>query len=256
MVTCTKCGLSKPREQFVIDKRRPAGYTPTRCRDCHNAQLRANKDARRVWHQCSWCGAERFIDRRHAAADPLCLNDQRLDILQRARARQYFESLWKPEQEAWKRVRKYSREVIRDLTRVHKRVARELQWIKVRKPRMCPTCDASFTTDSWTKVYCSDVCAGRSFKNAAESKYGRFRVSRSRRDAIYERDGWLCFCGSPVIPWGSSEDPYDPLYATLDHIQPRSLGGSDDDENLRTAHFGCNSERGADPDWELELRAA
>lgn len=33
------------------------------------------------------------------------------------------------------------------------------------------------------------------------------------------------------------------LTATVDHIIPRALGGSDDRENLQLAHFGCNASK-------------
>jgi 5-methylcytosine-specific restriction endonuclease McrA len=34
---------------------------------------------------------------------------------------------------------------------------------------------------------------------------------------------------------------------TVEHVQPRSLGGTDALENLRPAHGSCNSRRGTDP---------
>jgi 5-methylcytosine-specific restriction endonuclease McrA len=43
-----------------------------------------------------------------------------------------------------------------------------------------------------------------------------------------------------------SSDAYNPFYPSLDHILPRSLGGTHDSSNLRTAHLHCNSMRGAD----------
>lgn len=55
------------------------------------------------------------------------------------------------------------------------------------------------------------------------------------REAIFERDGWLCgICGEPV----EAGD------ATLDHIVPISLGGADESSNVRLAHSLCNSRRG------------
>ena len=68
-------------------------------------------------------------------------------------------------------------------------------------------------------------------------------ISPAARMAIYERDARTCgICCEPVdstVPansrWG----------ATLDHIVPRSSGGSDDPANLRLAHRHCNSKRGA-----------
>lgn len=35
-----------------------------------------------------------------------------------------------------------------------------------------------------------------------------------------------------------------PLGLSIDHVRPRSLGGSDDIENLRPVHFRCNLKRG------------
>jgi hypothetical protein len=66
------------------------------------------------------------------------------------------------------------------------------------------------------------------------------RMRLARRDpvdrlAIFERDGWICgICGRAVEP----DD------ATLDHIQPISLGGLHEPANLRLAHGVCNSRRG------------
>jgi 5-methylcytosine-specific restriction endonuclease McrA len=55
------------------------------------------------------------------------------------------------------------------------------------------------------------------------------------REAIFERDGWLCgICGELV----EADD------ATLDHIVPISLGGADEPSNVRLAHSLCNSRRG------------
>lgn len=68
-------------------------------------------------------------------------------------------------------------------------------------------------------------------------------ISRADRLGIYDRDGWVCqLCGEPVDP---AVDPRTRWGATLDHITPRSLGGSHDSSNLRLAHRRCNSVRGA-----------
>lgn len=59
---------------------------------------------------------------------------------------------------------------------------------------------------------------------------------------ICERDGWVCWiCGEAIFPWVKelSRRP------SCDHVVPLVCGGSDEDENLRPAHFGCNSRRGA-----------
>lgn len=61
-------------------------------------------------------------------------------------------------------------------------------------------------------------------------------LTREERLAIYERDGCMCgICGGAVA--------FDRM--DVDHIQPRSLGGSNDLTNLRCTHDTCNRERGA-----------
>lgn len=69
-------------------------------------------------------------------------------------------------------------------------------------------------------------------------------ISLERRLAIYERDGWVCqICDEPI---DRNADPITGGRApSLDHVRPRSLGGADDDANLRTAHRDCNAKRGA-----------
>lgn len=61
---------------------------------------------------------------------------------------------------------------------------------------------------------------------------------RVRRE-VYVRDGWACWlCEEPVdrelIGTHSEWRP------SLDHVVPRSKGGTDDPENLRLAHLWCN----------------
>lgn len=61
------------------------------------------------------------------------------------------------------------------------------------------------------------------------------------RLAIYDRDGWVCgFCCEPVDSDARHPDPWAP---SLDHIVPRSKGGSDDAGNLRLVHRYCNGVR-------------
>lgn len=69
---------------------------------------------------------------------------------------------------------------------------------------------------------------------------GRWIPEQARLE-IYERDGWRChLCNELVDPCA---DPNSKWYPTLDHLVPRSRGGSDDALNLRTAHRYCNAVR-------------
>jgi hypothetical protein len=62
---------------------------------------------------------------------------------------------------------------------------------------------------------------------------------------IAKRDGWKCgICGGAV----SKEKKHpNPLAASLDHILPVSMEGTNDPENLRLAHLRCNASRRVTP---------
>jgi 5-methylcytosine-specific restriction endonuclease McrA len=63
-------------------------------------------------------------------------------------------------------------------------------------------------------------------------------IRRSTRMAIYHRDAFDCVICRRVFPL----DPFG-RGLTLDHVTPRSQGGSDRPENLITACYSCNSAR-------------
>jgi 5-methylcytosine-specific restriction endonuclease McrA len=79
-------------------------------------------------------------------------------------------------------------------------------------------------------------------------------ISADRRRAIYARDEGICgICGDAVeMLLGTNED----MAPSLDHIIPRSLGGTNDDDNLRLAHRLCNSRRGIGETNDAEVSAA
>lgn len=63
------------------------------------------------------------------------------------------------------------------------------------------------------------------------NKNGSKWIRPEKRLAIYHRDGFACvYCGA--------EDKL-----TLDHLQPRELGGTHSEENLVSACVTCNSSR-------------
>ena len=63
-------------------------------------------------------------------------------------------------------------------------------------------------------------------------------IRKSTRFAIYARDGFDCFFCRGLFPL--AEDGHQ---LTLDHIVPRSAGGTDDPTNLITTCHDCNSLR-------------
>lgn len=81
---------------------------------------------------------------------------------------------------------------------------------------------------------------------------GRFRIPESERKGIYERDAWMChLCGEATEPDG---DKWGDWFPSVDHVVPRSMGGTEEPENLRTAHRWCNSVRGVRPVEEFQFK--
>ncbi len=124
------------------------------------------------------------------------------------------------------------------------------------KSRVCVECGAAFSFIVGAKrppATCSDLCKEqRSARQHAASAAKGKAVRAARLDAqpselvppieIYLRDGWRCqICGGTVEKRAKVPHPKAP---TLDHIIPVSLGGAHTRQNLRLAHFLCNSKRG------------
>ena len=102
----------------------------------------------------------------------------------------------------------------------------------------------------------------------AAKDLSRMPTSEVTRE-LFDRDGWRCrFCEcrvvSPMarsamraalpgaIPWSKQEGYHGAflaLSASVDHVIPHSLGGTNDEQNLVTACWSCQFGRGA---WSLE----
>lgn len=68
---------------------------------------------------------------------------------------------------------------------------------------------------------------------------------------IFERDGWTCgICGKKVNP--RLKRPH-PRSASLDHIEPLSLGGHHVKANVQLAHLDCNVKKGNREPAQLRL---
>jgi 5-methylcytosine-specific restriction endonuclease McrA len=66
-------------------------------------------------------------------------------------------------------------------------------------------------------------------------------IRKPKRLAIYHRDGCTCaYCGCDVAIGAHTSQPNA---ATLDHVIPHSLGGSNEATNLVTCCARCNSRR-------------
>jgi 5-methylcytosine-specific restriction endonuclease McrA len=95
----------------------------------------------------------------------------------------------------------------------------------------CPICGAAVDRSlTVRRRYCSKQCRYSSMSD------------RPNWRMLLRRDGDSChICGVPVDVGAA---PRTARYPTVDHITPRSLGGTDDLANLRLAHAACNTSRG------------
>lgn len=139
-----------------------------------------------------------------------------------------------------------------DLKQKHRRKwddqRRERYVPKPKTERYCAWCSAAFLTHSPTRSrYCGAACANRAERHRRARGAGKWKRSELQYRRIAARDGWRCqLCGERVD--GRVKYP-SPLQGTLDHIVPRSRGGSDDDVNLQLAHHACNSMK-SDGAWQ------
>ncbi len=81
-------------------------------------------------------------------------------------------------------------------------------------------------------------------------------VTAGQLAALAERDGWVCWlCDGQIDP---SLPRSLPGAASIDHVVPRSRGGTSDLRNLRLAHRRCNGRRGSslpELDWPARFCA-
>lgn len=64
--------------------------------------------------------------------------------------------------------------------------------------------------------------------------------ARAHREAVWARDGGICqICGRPCTRRKG------PRQGTIDHVVPRSRGGSSEPSNLQLACKRCNTAKGA-----------
>lgn len=113
-----------------------------------------------------------------------------------------------------------------------------------------PICVAEEIPTMWTPAYShrsrtlkrvSTTTARHARRQRMAGKNGR--VERIDPLAIYERDGWTCqLCQQPVDRTLVHPDLASP---SLDHRVALAAGGPHTEDNVWTAHLGCNIRKGA-----------
>lgn len=111
----------------------------------------------------------------------------------------------------------------------------------------CRKCDVTYTS-AYVHPASGLLCPlclrplRRPGQSSARGAAQKARDQRARKiQRLGERDGWTChLCGEAINPKSGRRN----RRATLDHVIPKSLGGSNSLENLRLAHWICNNRRG------------
>ncbi len=129
--------------------------------------------------------------------------------------------------------------------------------------RPCRGCGDLFVGRSPNAVLCSDQCRYQRDKPnllaGAHTRRARMAEVRSEPisiQALAERDGWVCgLCHQAVRP---SQQPYDPLGPSIDHIRPihPDDGGPRGEHtwaNVQLAHLWCNWSKGNRTDHQSSV---
>lgn len=105
----------------------------------------------------------------------------------------------------------------------------------------------------WPCRYCSDRCNKKDGKDRRRARKREAFIEEVWRTKVYERDNWTCrICNKPVDREAQVPEHFAP---TLDHILPLALGGDHSYANIQTAHFICNSRKGASAEGQLAFAA-
>lgn len=112
-----------------------------------------------------------------------------------------------------------------------------------RREVACDGCGKTFITVRPEARWCSKACANRHWGNVRARQRGVLSTAKYTDREIFERDDWICqICHHPV------DRDVSRLHddgATIDHVIPISKGGTDEPDNVVTAHWRCNRDKGA-----------
>ena len=127
----------------------------------------------------------------------------------------------------------------------------QVTWKSIR----CATCGTWFISKWVNEASCSDEClrVHRTHQRAIAKDRRRARkkaayVADVYRKKVWQLDGYRChLCGKKTDPTKQAPHPKAP---TIDHVIPLAAGGTHEPANCRTAHFICNSRKGARGGYE------
>lgn len=215
---CPDCGASFSRSGS-------RGPWPKRCSECATAATRERKAAYKAAHP-EMC---RESSRRYARANPEKKRERDRRLYQKdpqkhaAKRRSRYHADPEKGREA---ARKYAA-ANREQARERARLWREANPERVREQRR----------------------VNRAVRRARERNAPVVELVVPLK--VYERDGWKCHLCKKAI--NKRRKHPDPLSASVDHLNPLSLGGDHSYANVAAAHLVCNLRRNATGPAQLRL---
>lgn len=230
-----QCGAPECKRAFNADRMREYQQRYKEKHGYYYSRLYDRGRKKQYTITCAQCGREATVTKSTARfCSHACSYDAKYG---EDRPREKYAGLTKSEQLARERAKTRRRRAERKLQLA---AAGEQGWGLWCAGR-CARCGEQFIRHSTSQptAFCSQRCKKatkaswrRALQRGAEGQF----VSRWR---IHERDGWTChICGDPVDRDAVVPDLAAPV---LDHVLPLARGGSHSEDNLKTAHFYCNS---------------
>lgn len=222
-----QCGAAECKRQYRNERQREF-------QDKHRAEhgksySRQYDKPRRREIVCAQCGREATVTKngaRYCSHD--CFYDAKYG---KDRPREDGQGV-----AAHRRLSLRRRRAMRALRTAAKGTAGAVPWVAGR----CTRCGETFVRREARSVrHCSNRCQLRDKAARRRALQVGATVDAVSRWRVHERDSWTChICGDPVDRDAIAPDL---AAAVLDHVIPLARGGSHSEDNLKTAHFYCNS---------------
>ena len=152
----------------------------------------------------------------------------------------------------WQDINEKDRGPFHERHRIYSALSTRLRWLL---PRTCPDCKKQHIHFGATSRRRCGTC------HQERERSQRVRYASKRRGAvaghtvsrklIYDRDQGTCWiCSRKVQRWEEWQDATNrrqtrlDFLPTLDHLRPLAKGGEHSAQNIRLAHFICNTMRG------------